>query len=166
MTERESPERRARALGAEIPPVPIAPAASYASAFVDGITIYLAGHTPQLPGGPLATGIVGRDLDLPEAQACARQCVLNMLSRVRALTGTLDAVEQVIKLTVFVAATEDFPHLHRVSEGASLLVNDLFGPGHIRTTVGVLSLPRRSPVEIDGSVRIIREYAAHLAHST
>ena len=88
---------------------------------------------------------------IEEGQEAARCCVLNALSVLKQRTGSLDSVEQVIKLTGFVASATGFVDQPLVMDGASKLILDIFGETgrHARSAVGMAELPRGVPIEIE-----------------
>ncbi|GAA2856010.1 RidA family protein [Streptosporangium fragile] len=115
----------------------------------DGL-LYVAGQIPVRDGRLMATGIVGEDVDLGLARGCARQAAANALAHLHAHLGTLDGL-RMVRLTVYVAAARGFAEHSEVANAASeLLVDVLGGHGHhSRTAIGVSSLPRHSPVEVE-----------------
>jgi enamine deaminase RidA (YjgF/YER057c/UK114 family) len=70
--------------------------------------------------------------------------------------GSLDRVERVVKLGVFVNCTADFTAQPEVANGASELMEQVFGESgrHARAAVGVPCLPRGAAVEIDAIVAV------------
>jgi enamine deaminase RidA (YjgF/YER057c/UK114 family) len=74
------------------------------------------------------------------------------LAALRGTLGTLERVDQVLKLTVFVHSSTDFDKQSSVADGASELIFELFGKdrgAHARTSVGVAQLPRSAAVEVE-----------------
>lgn len=106
----------------------------------------------------LAVGQVGADVDLEQAQAAAVQCASNLLAHIEQLTGSLEKVRRLVKITVFVAAAPGFFDHSRVADAASASFVEILGDRgrHARSAVGVTSLPRNSPVEIDAVVELER----------
>ena len=104
----------------------------------------------------IAQGVVGVEVTLEQAQACARQCAINIMAQIKAATGGLDQVVRIIKLTVFVASSPDFTDQHLVANGASEFMAEVFGEAgrHARSAVGVACLPLNSPVEIEAIVEL------------
>ncbi len=152
----QTPEQRLDALGIILPQAP-APAAAYLPYMIHGQTLYTAGQIAVGPDGALIErGIVGAPLSLEQAQACARQCAINVIAQLKAAVGELSRVERIIKLTVFVASAPDFISQHLVANSASQLVAEVFGePGrHARSAVGVAVLPLNSPVEVEAIVAL------------
>lgn len=148
---------RLAALGYTLPPPPKA-GGSYDSVVVDGGVAYVAGQIAARDGELLATGIVGSTIDFNQACECARACALNTLS---ALVATLEdpaleRVRRIAKLTVFVATGPEFDQHPAVANAASELLVAVLGEAgrHARSAVGVASLPRHTPVELDAVVHL------------
>ena len=79
-----------------------------------------------------------------------------LLAQMKAALGDLDRVERVVKLGVFVNSTPDFTDQPKVANGASELMQDVFGDNgrHARSAVGVASLPLGVAVEVDAIVAV------------
>ena len=150
-----TPEQRLEEMGIMLP-VPPAPAAAYVPYMRTGNLVFTAGQVAVGEGGLLAEGIVGREVDLDTAVRCARQCAVNVLAQLKACVGELSAVEQVVKLTVFVASDPDFTQQHLIANGASELIGEVFGDAgrHARSAVGAPALPTNSPVEVEAIVAV------------
>jgi enamine deaminase RidA (YjgF/YER057c/UK114 family) len=73
-----------------------------------------------------------------------------------ALGGDLSRVERIVKLSVFVNSAPDFTDQPEVANGASNLMEALFGEAgkHARSAVGVAALPRGAAVEVDAVVKL------------
>ncbi|WP_211754420.1 RidA family protein [Nocardioides gansuensis] len=112
-------------------------------------SIYVAGQLPYKGGELLGHGILGRDVDLETARELARQAVVNCLAVAAEAVGGLDDV-RIVQMLVFVASTPEFGQQSMVADAASELLIDVLGENgrHARTAIGVASLPRNSPVEI------------------
>ena len=149
------PEEHLKVLGIELPAAP-APAAAYLPWMKTGNHVFTAGQIAVDGKEFVAQGIVGADIDLETAQRCARQCAINIIAQLKAATGDLARVKQVVKLNVFVASTPGFVEQHLVANAASQLLADVFGEKgrHARSAVGVPSLPLNSPVEIEAIVEV------------
>jgi enamine deaminase RidA (YjgF/YER057c/UK114 family) len=150
-----SPEERLAELGIDLPSPP-APAAVYVPTVQSGALLYTSGQVATGPGGLLASGNVGAEVDLDTAVACARQCAVNVLAQLKAALGDLSRVRRVVKLTVFVASDPSFTDQHLVANGASELLGEVFGePGrHARSAVGAAALPTNTPVEVEAVVEV------------
>jgi len=145
-------------LGIALPPT-ATPAGSYVPAIRVGDLIYTSGQLPMVDGKLMATGIVGRDgLTTATAADCARTCALNALAAAAQVAGGLDNIKQVVKLTVFVASSGDPEYTEQaaVANGASDLLLQIFGDAgrHVRSAVGMASLPLQTPVEVEMIVEV------------
>lgn len=145
-----SPEERLAALGLELPAV-APPQAAYLPALRTGNLVYTAGQLPMAGGQLMRTGKVGAEVGLEEAAALARVCALNALAAVVSVTGRLSAVRRIVKVTGFVASAPDFTGQAQVINGASELLQDVFGEvgRHARSAVGMAVLPLDTPVEVE-----------------
>ena len=121
-----------------------------------GDILYVSGQVAAGADGLVATGKVGGEVDFDTGFKCAQQCALNLLAQVQAAVGDLDKVKQVIKLTVFVAAVPDYIEPQKVANGASELMQEVFGEAgrHARSAVGVAVLPLGVAVEVDAIVAV------------
>lgn len=141
-------------LGIVLPPV--SPAlASYVPVSVHGNTAFVSGQLPFIDG-QLVTGTLGENIEPDRAIAAARACGLMILAQLRAHLGSLDRVERIVKLGGFVASTPHFIEQHKIANGASDLMAEVFGDAgkHARAAVGVPSLPLGAAVEIDAIVAL------------
>jgi enamine deaminase RidA (YjgF/YER057c/UK114 family) len=144
------PETGLAALGLALPEPP--PAVAFFLPWRRiGLTIYVSGQIATSDGTLLHEGRVGETVALEQARECARACALNALAQLHAAVGDLDRIEQLVKLTVFVASAPEFAEQHLVANGASDLLIDVFGERgrHARSAIGVAALPLASPVEIE-----------------
>ena len=115
-------------------------------------SFYASGQVARIGESMIATGLVGREVDLKLSQQCAWQCAINILESVKTALGSLDKINYVARLGIYVASADDFSYQHLVAHGASQVILDVFGPvsgSHTRTAIGVKSLPLNSPVEVD-----------------
>ena len=145
-----TPEDRLAELGLTLPDAPPAVAA-YVPAVVHGGLVWVSGQVPIRDGGLPRLGLVGRDISVDEATEEARYCALNALAQIKAAAGSLERVEKILKVTVFVASSDDFHAQPLVANGASELFQQVFGEAgrHARSAVGVAELPLGVPVEVD-----------------
>jgi enamine deaminase RidA (YjgF/YER057c/UK114 family) len=111
-----------------------------------GSVLYLSGHMPELPNGQAVhPGALGRDVKTDDGYEAARVAGLNALAGVRLALGTLDRVVSVIRSLNFVVCTPDYHDIHRVADGVTDLLVEVFGDDAGvggRATVGVVSLAR------------------------
>jgi enamine deaminase RidA (YjgF/YER057c/UK114 family) len=150
--ETQSIDSRLRALAIELPRVPV-PSANFVPFRKHGTLIFLAGQVCEWNGVVRYVGRVGVDYDLAEAQKAARVCALNLIAALQAACGgTLDGISGCLRLGGFVNCAPQFNEIPQVINGASDLINQLFGVNgqHARTAVGVANLPRGAAVEVDG----------------
>ena len=103
-----------------------------------GNLLFLSGAIAVKADGTLITGRAGDGRSLEEAQEAARVCALNLLAVVKAATGSLDAVKQVVMVNGFVNVAPDFTEVPQVINGASDLLVAVFGDAgrHARAAVG------------------------------
>ena len=143
-------EERLAALNLELPS-PAAPAANYAPFLINGPRLYVSGQLPVGPDGIAFHGHVGSDLDLDQAQQAARLCAINILAQAKAALGSLERIDQCLKLGGFVSSTPEFTDHPLVVNGASDLMVAVLGDKgrHTRFAVGASSLPLGAAVEVD-----------------
>ncbi|WJY88772.1 RidA family protein [Corynebacterium confusum] len=147
-------KKRLEELGYELPQV-AKPLASYVPALKVGNQVWTSGQLPLVDGQLPATGKVGAEVSLEQAQDLARRSILNALAAVDAEVG-LDNVSRVLKVVGFVSSDPEFLDQPEVINGASNLIGEVFGDAgqHARSAVGVAVLPKNSPVEIELIVEI------------
>ena len=147
-------ESRLAELGIELPTA-AAPVAAYTPVVVARGLAHVSGQLPFIDG-KLVTGRLGEDVSLEEGAAAARACGLMILAQLKAALGSLDRIERVVKLGAFVNSTADFTDQPRVANGASELMQAVFGDAgrHARAAVGVPALPLGAAVEVDAIVEV------------
>jgi enamine deaminase RidA (YjgF/YER057c/UK114 family) len=138
---------RLEALGLDLPPT--GTSTKYVNHRAVGESIHIAGQLPYKDGELLGQGVLGRDVDLETGRELARHAVVNCLAEAADAVGGLDRV-RLVQMLVFVASTPDFGQQSTVADAASELLVEVLGENgrHARTAIGVASLPRNSPVEI------------------
>ena len=148
-------EQRLKELGIELAKA-TSPMANYVNAVRTGNLLYLAGKGPGLPGKPLPTGKVGRDFTVEDGYVHARETGLNLIAVMKAELGDLDRVKRIVKVLGMVNAMPEFGHQPEVINGCSDLFVEVFGDRgrHARSAVGLGSLPRGIPVEIEVIVEV------------
>jgi enamine deaminase RidA (YjgF/YER057c/UK114 family) len=148
-------DARLKELGLVLPSV-APPVAAYVPAVQAGDLVYVSGQLPTTGGQMMATGLVGRAVMPHEGYACAKQCALNALAAVKDVTGDLDRIVRIVKVTGYVASAEGFCDQPKVINGASEVLGSIFGDAgqHARAAVGVSSLPLNAPVEVELIVQI------------
>ncbi|WP_116654264.1 RidA family protein [Pelagibacterium sediminicola] len=149
-------ESRLADLGITLPATS-APLANYVPTRVLGTSLYVSGQVPARDGKDVYTGKLGADYSIEEGQDAARICAINILAHLRdAVGGDLDRVVNVVRLGGFINAVPEFTDHPKVLNGASDLMVEVFGDAgrHARAAVGVYSLPRNVPVEVDAIFEI------------
>ena len=142
-------------LGFELPQV-VPPVAAYVPAVRTGDLVFTSGQLPMVNGQMMATGKVGSEVDADTAKLVAQRCALNAIAALTTVIDDLDKVEQVVKVVGFVASAPDFTGQPGVINGASELLQSVFGDAgvHARSAVGVSALPLDAPVEVEIIVRV------------
>ena len=151
----DSVAARLAALGIALPQ-PASPVAAYVPTVEHGGLLYISGQLPFREDGTLITGRLGEDYDVAHGQEAAERCAVMLIAQIERALGSLDRVERIVKLGVFVASDPHFTDQPKVANGASELMEKLFGEAgrHARSAVGVPVLPLGAAVEIDAIVAI------------
>ena len=137
-------------------PRPAAPVASYVPAVEQGGLLHISGQISFAEDGSLIKGRLGEDMDVDAGIAAARRCGVMLLAQMKAALGSLDRVERIVRLGVFVNSTPAFVDQPKVANGASELMQEVFGESgrHARSAVGVTVLPLGVAVEVDAIVAV------------
>ncbi|WP_449441151.1 RidA family protein [Pseudomonas migulae] len=133
-------------------PTPSQPIANYVNHVVSQNQLFISGQIPLQDGKPAFIGRLGESISDEEGANAAELAALALLAQLsNALNDDLSKLVRIIRLGVFIASAPDFQKHGAVANGASnLLVNALGEKGrHVRTAVGVSSLPGGVAVEID-----------------
>lgn len=146
----QNAEERLKQLGLTLPQPP-EPFGTYAEAVQTGNLLFLSGMLPT--DGRIAkfVGRVGAELDVEAARQAARLAALNALAVARQHLGSLDRVARVVRLGVSVATAGHVRDQPKVADGASELLQSVFGRERnpCRLVYGVASLPLGVPVEVE-----------------
>ena len=136
-------------------PKPAAPIAAYVPAVEAAGLLHVSGQLP-FRNGDLMTGRVGQDFNVDYGYEAARSCALMVLAQIERALGSLDRVERIVKLGVFVNSEAHFTDQPKVANGASDLMQAVFGDAgtHARSAVGVAALPLGAAVEVDAIVAV------------
>ncbi len=148
-------ENRLSELGITLPQA-AAPVASYVPSVEAGGLLHISGQISFAEDGSLIKGRLGEDMELEDGQQAARRCGIMLLAQVRAALGSLDRVQRIVKLGVFVNSAPTFTDHPKVTNGATELMQEVFGEAgrHARSAVGVAVLPLGVAVEIDAIVAV------------
>src|SRR6476659_2670132 len=145
-----SAEQRLKELGIRLPATP-EPFGAYVEAVQTGNLLFLSGMLPTEGHGAKFIGRVGAELDVEAGRNAAHLAALNGLAVARQYLGSLDKVTRIVRLGVLVATTGYVRDHPKVADGASELLQDIFGKDKnpCRLVYGVASLPLGTPVELE-----------------
>ena len=127
------------------------PAAAYVPFIQTGNLVFLSGHIAKQDGRPWV-GQLGKTMTTEEGKAAARAIAIDLLGTLHAAVGDLNRVTRIVKLMSLVNSTGDFTEQHLVTNGASELLGQIFGPdkgAHARSAFGVAQIPLGACVEIE-----------------
>jgi enamine deaminase RidA (YjgF/YER057c/UK114 family) len=143
-------EQRLKELGIELP-APPEPFGTYTEAVQTGNLLFLTGMMPTEGRSARFIGRVGAELDVQTGFKAARLAALNALAVAREYLGSLDKVTRIVRLGVSVATVGDVREQAKIADGASELLQDVFGKDKnpCRLVYGVASLPLGVPVELE-----------------
>ena len=140
-----------KALDINLPPLAI-PAAAYVPYVQTGNTVFLSGHIARKDGKPWVAQF-GRSISTDEGKLAARSVAIDLLGTLQhAAGGDLNRVKRIVKVMSLVNSTGDFTEQHLVTNGASELFAEVFGPekgAHARSAFGVAQIPMGACVEIE-----------------
>jgi len=143
-------EQRLQELGITLP-APPAPFGLYAEAVQTGNLLFLTGMLPTEGGASAFVGRLGAEVDVDTAARAARLAAMNALAVARQHLGSLDRVTRLVRLGVSIATAGDVRAHPTVADGASQLLQDVFGAARnpCRLVYGVASLPLGASVELE-----------------
>lgn len=144
------PDQRLAELGVVLPEPPPAVGA-YLPWVVSRGTIVTSGQLPWRDGRIAYAGRLGAEFGEDEGYAAARQCAINALAQLRdAAGGELTRIRRIVRLEGFVHCAPGFRGHPRVLDGASDLINDVFGDRgrHVRVALGITEMPLDAAVQI------------------
>jgi len=145
-------EEKISALGLQLPTA-AKPLAAYVPAVKSNDLIFTAGQLPSVDGKLVEPGGMGKvcEKNKEAAKHAAHVATLNALAAIKLAAENLDHVKQILKVTVFVASDAGFNAQPFVANGASELLEKVFGKSgiHARSAVGVSELPMNASVEVE-----------------
>jgi enamine deaminase RidA (YjgF/YER057c/UK114 family) len=143
-------EQRLRQLGIELP-APPEPFGIYVEAVRTGNLLFLTGMLPTVGREAKFIGRIGAELDVKTGCMAAYLAAVNALAVARQHLGSLDKVTRIVRLGVLVATSGDVRDHPKVADGASELLQEVFGKDQnpSRLVYGVASLPLGVPVELE-----------------
>jgi enamine deaminase RidA (YjgF/YER057c/UK114 family) len=142
---------RLKQLGWTLPPAP-KPIAAYVPCVRSGNLLFVSGQLPMRDGQLIARGRVPSAVSLEQAQQGAAQCAVNALAIVgEEIAGDFGRIARVVRIGVFVQSDDSFHDQAKVANGASELLQQLFGDigRHSRAAVGTNALPLDAAVEVE-----------------
>ena len=149
-TDSTTAEDRLAKLGIKLPS-PSEPFGTYAEAVQTGNLLFLTGMLPTKGRAAKFIGRVGAELDAEAGRQADHLAALNVLVVARQHLGSLDKVTRIVRLGVSVATSGDVRDQPKVADGASELLQDVFGKDKnpCRLVYGVASHPLGTPVELE-----------------
>src|ERR1700723_538303 len=143
-------EQRLTQLGIRLPEPP-EPFGIYAEAVQTGNLLFLTGMLPTVGREAKFIGRIGAELDVKTGHMAAYIAAVNALAVARQHLGSLDKVTRIVRLGVSVATSGDVRDQPKVADGASELLQDVFGKDKnpSRLVYGVASLPLGTPVALE-----------------
>jgi enamine deaminase RidA (YjgF/YER057c/UK114 family) len=143
-------EQRLTQLGITLP-APPEPFGIYAEAVQTGNILFLTGMLPTVGREAKFIGRIGAELDVKTGNMAAYLAAVNALAVARQHLGSLDKVTRIVRLGVLVATSGDVREQPNIADGASELLQDVFGKDKnpSRLVYGVASLPLGVPVELE-----------------
>lgn len=119
--------------------------------------VFVAGQIPKTgPDTVLRPGLCGVENDLSSALEGAQLAARQAIHWIEAAMTTGEMLEQVLRLSVFVAVAKDFTQISEVADAASETFIEHFGErgAHPRSVLGLSLLPRNAPVLIEVTARL------------
>jgi enamine deaminase RidA (YjgF/YER057c/UK114 family) len=126
---------------------PVPSVGSFIPVVMTGSLAFVSGQIPVEPGSKFCA---------KDGQAAARLCVINGLSELKQVVGSLDKIKKFVKVSGYVNCDPSFTDHANVINGASDFLVEVFGEKgkHSRVSVGTNSLAFDSSVEVEFIVEI------------
>jgi enamine deaminase RidA (YjgF/YER057c/UK114 family) len=142
-------QEKLREMGISLPGM-TAPVAAFVPFVRTGNLVFVSGHIAKKDGKPWV-GRLGAGLTIEEGQRAARAVAIDLMGTLNAAVGDLEKVRRIVKLLVMVAAAPGFTEPHVVANGASELIEQVFGERgkHARSAVCIVEAPYGACVEIE-----------------
>jgi enamine deaminase RidA (YjgF/YER057c/UK114 family) len=136
-------------------PVATPPVAAFVPSVQTGNLCFVSGHIAKRDGKPW-TGQLGVNMNMADGRRAARGVAIDLLGTLHHELGDLERVQRVVKLFCLVNSGPAFTEQHLVANGASELLQEIFGDAgkHARSAVGVAQLPLGACVEIELVVEV------------
>ncbi len=151
-------EDRLRELGIVLPTAPPAVGA-YLPWVRTGNLVFTSGQLPWRDGKLVYTGKLGdpgAELTIEQGYQAARLCAINGIAQLKAAAGDLERIRQFVRLEGNVQAGPGFHDHPKVLNGASDLINAVFGERgrHTRSALGINEMPLNAAVQISFVVEV------------
>jgi len=139
-------EKKLNTLGIVLPSAS-SPAAKYANYVIVNGLIFISGKGPN--GNP--RGKLGQEFTVEQGYDFARNAGIEVLAVLNDALGSLDKVKRVVKVQGFVNAEPEFEEHHKVLNGYSDLMYEVFGDigSHARSVFGAVSVRNNLPIIVD-----------------
>jgi len=139
-------ERRLTALGIILPKAS-EPAAKYANCVYSNGLLFVSGKGPAA----MAKGKLGNEYTTAEGYQLARQAGIEVIAVLKHALDQLDLVTRVVKVQGFVNADPSYEEHHKVLDGFSDLMLEVFGERgiHARSVMGASSLRNQLPIIVE-----------------
>ncbi len=126
------------------------PQGNYIPASRFGNLIYTAGMTPRKNGVLIQSGKVSSAEPVSSYKTAVRQAVANALTAVKNTLTEQEQLAQVLSMTVYINADENFTEHSSLADFASQYLYEVIGKIGIgsRAAIGVASLPGNASIEI------------------
>lgn len=119
--------------------------------------VFVAGQIPKIgPDTVLNPGLCGKENDLFSARAGAKLAARQAIHWIESVMSENETVDQILRLSVFVAVAEGFTEISEVADSASETFIEHFGRcgAHPRSVLGLCLLPRNAPVLVEATARL------------
>ena len=115
-----------------------------------GSLIFTAGMTPRKDGVLMMTGKFSPDRPLDDYRDAVIQATSNALTAAQNTLAPEERIVQILSLTVYLNATEDYTTHAKIGDIASHWLVEQLGEAGIgaRAAIGLATLPGNAPVEI------------------
>jgi len=131
-------------------PAPITPAAAFVMTVRTGNLLFVSGHIAK-KDGKAWSGQLGAEMTTHEGKQAARNAAIDVLATMHNALGDLNKVQRIVKVLSLVNSTARFAEHHLVANGASELLQEVFGEKgkHARSAIGVAQLPLGACFEME-----------------
>ena len=123
----------------------------YVAAVRHDSLIYLSGQYPYSGDVLAVRGRVGAEVSLAEGKKAASLCALCALALLQHTLGSLEAIQRILMVNVFVQSDSYFTLHNEIADAASKVFYTVLGGAgvHARNATGVHQLPKNAAVALD-----------------